>query len=133
MKNTMKKLLSLVLVAMLLVCAVPFQAAATEADETLTVKTYVDGKYVTDKYVTVKPGQKLELTKNEFKILQMLLENTGKIVSRESIMTRLWDSNEFIDDNTLTVNVARLRKKMEQIGLGGKIITKKGIGYMVEA
>lgn len=77
--------------------------------------------------------QKQELTKNEFKILQMLLENTGKIVSRESIMTRLWNSNEFIDDNTLTVNVARLRKKMEQIGLGGKIITKKGIGYMVEA
>ena len=77
--------------------------------------------------------QKQELTKNEFKILQMFLENTGKIVSRESIMTRLWDSNEFIDDNTLTVNVARLRKKMEQIGLGGKIITKKGIGYMVEA
>ena len=77
--------------------------------------------------------QKQELTKNEFKILQMLLENTGKIVSRESIMTRLWDSNEYIDDNTLTVNVARLRKKMEQIGLGGKIITKKGIGYMVEA
>ena len=77
--------------------------------------------------------QKQELTKNEFKILQMLLENTGKIVSRESIMTRLWDSNEFIDDNTLTVNVARLRKKMEQIGLGGKIITKKGIEYMVEA
>ena len=77
--------------------------------------------------------QKQELTKNEFKILQMLLENTGKIVSRESIMTRLWDSNEFIDDNTLTVNVARLRKKMEQIGFGGKIITKKGIGYMVEA
>lgn len=77
--------------------------------------------------------QKQELTKNEFKILQMLLENTGKIVSRESIMTRLWDSNEFIDDNTLTVNVARLCKKMEQIGLGGKIITKKGIGYMVEA
>lgn len=70
---------------------------------------------------------------DEFKILQILLENTGKIVSRESIMTRLWDSNEFMDDNTLTVNVARLRKKMEQIGLGGKIITKKGIGYMVEA
>ena len=61
-----------------------------------------------------------------------LLENPeGR--NRESIMTRLWDSDEFIDDNTLTVNVARLRKKMEQIGLGGKIITKKGIGYMVEA
>lgn len=77
--------------------------------------------------------QKLELTKNEFKILQMLLENAGKVVSREDIMTRLWDSNEFIDDNTLTVNVARLRKRLEQIGLKGKIVTKKGIGYMVEA
>lgn len=77
--------------------------------------------------------QKLELTKNEFKILQMLLENAGKVVSREDIMTRLWDSNEFIDDNTLTVNVARLRKRLEQIGLKDKIITKKGIGYMVEA
>ena len=69
--------------------------------------------------------QKQELTKNEFKILQMLLENTGKIVSRESIMTRLWDSNEFIDDNTLTVNVARLRKKMEQIGLAERSSQKK--------
>lgn len=77
--------------------------------------------------------QKLELTKNEFKILQMLLENAGKVVSREDIMTRLWDSNEFIDDNTLTVNVARLRKRLEQIGLKNKIVTKKGIGYMVEA
>ena len=77
--------------------------------------------------------QKLELTKNEFKILQMLLENAGKVVSREDIMTRLWDSNEFIDDNTLTVNVARLRKRLEQSGLKNKIVTKKGIGYMVEA
>lgn len=77
--------------------------------------------------------QKLDLTKNEFKILQILLENAGRIVSRETIMTRLWDSDEFIDDNTLTVNVARLRKKMEKIGLGQKITTKKGIGYMVEA
>lgn len=63
MKNTMKKLLSLVLVAMLLVCAVPFQAAAAEDAENLTVKTYVDGKYVTDKYVHVKPGESLTLTK----------------------------------------------------------------------
>ena len=63
MKNTMKKLLSLVLVAMLLVCAVPFQAAATEADETLTVKTYVDGEHTTDKLVPVKPGESLTLTK----------------------------------------------------------------------
>ena len=49
------------------------------------------------------------------------------------LMTKLWETDSFVDENTLTVNVARLRKKMEQIGLGGKIITKKGIGYMVEA
>ena len=61
------------------------------------------------------------------------MENKGKAVSRDTLMMRLWESDSFIDDNTLTVNVARLRKKMEQIGLGGKIITKKGIGYMVEA
>lgn len=80
----------------------------------------------------VKGGQKAELTKNEFRILQMLLENVGRIVSRDSIITRLWESDEFIDDNTLTVNVARLRKKLELIGLAGMIKTKKGIGYMVE-
>ena len=76
----------------------------------------------------VKGGQKAELTKNEFRILQMLLENAGRIVSRDSIITRLWESDEFIDDNTLTVNVARLRKKLELIGLAGMIKTKKGIG-----
>ena len=62
----------------------------------------------------------------------MLLENTGKIVSRESIMTRLWDSNEFIDDNTLTVNMTRLRKKLEELGVQDFIKTKKGIGYIIE-
>ncbi len=76
--------------------------------------------------------KKLDLTKNEFRILQMLLENEGRIVSRDSIITRLWESDEFIDDNTLTVNIARLRKKLEQIGLEQMIRTKKGIGYMVE-
>ena len=75
--------------------------------------------------------QKLELSKNEFKILQILLENTGKIVSRESIMTRLWDSNEFIDDNTLTVNINRLRKKLESIGVTNYLKTKRGMGYIV--
>ena len=77
-------------------------------------------------------SQKTELTKNEFRILQILLENAGKIVSRDSIITRLWESDEFIDDNTLTVNIARLRKKLQQIGLEKMIRTKKGIGYMVE-
>ena len=77
-------------------------------------------------------GQKSELTKNEFKILQILFENSGKIVSRDNIITRLWESDEFIDDNTLTVNVARLRKKLETLGLEDVIKAKKGIGYLVE-
>lgn len=76
-------------------------------------------------------GQKLALTKNDYKILQMLLEHAGKIVPREEIMTRLWESDEFIDDNTLTVNVTRLRKKLEEIGLTDYIVTKKGIGYLI--
>lgn len=77
-------------------------------------------------------NDKIELTKNEFKIFQILLENVGKVMSRDIIMTRLWQSDSFIDDNTLTVNVARLRKRIEEIGLFDFIKTKKGIGYMVE-
>lgn len=76
--------------------------------------------------------QKVELTKNEFRILQILFERAGKIVSRDEIIERLWDSDEFIDDNTLTVNVARLRKKLESVGRKDMIRAKKGIGYMVE-
>lgn len=75
-------------------------------------------------------GQTLELTKNEFKILQTLLENQGCTVSRESIMRQLWQDDSFIDDNTLTVNIARLRKKLEEMGLSGWIVTRKGLGYM---
>ena len=72
-------------------------------------------------------GQKIELTKNEFKICQMFFESAGKFVTRDAIMTRLWESDEFIDDNTLTVNVARLRKKLEEAGMHDVIRTKKGI------
>ena len=78
-------------------------------------------------------GQKVELTKNEYKILQILMENKGTAVSRDLIMTRLWETDSFVDDNTLTVNVTRLRRKLEEAGLSGFIVTKKGIGYMVEA
>lgn len=70
-----------------------------------------------------------ELTKNEFRILQTLFEADGSYVSREEIMRRLWESELFIDDNTLTVNVTRLRKKMEKEGIPDRIETKKGIGY----
>lgn len=76
--------------------------------------------------------ERLELTKNEFRILKLLLENAGKVVSREAIMTNLWESDSFIDDNTLTVNVTRLRKRLEEIGLSDFIVTKKGLGYLIE-
>ena len=76
-------------------------------------------------------GRKLELTKNEFRSLKLLFENTGRTVSREAIMKRLWDNDCFVDDNTLTVNMTRLRRKLESVGAGQMIHTKKGIGYMM--
>ena len=74
-------------------------------------------------------GQVLNLTKNEFQILRVLFEHAGNIVARDDLMRELWNSDFFIDDNTLSVNVARLRKKLEEQGLVGFIETKKGIGY----
>jgi len=71
----------------------------------------------------------VELTKNEFRILYYLLKNVGKIVTREKLMTYLWDEDVFIDDNTLTVNVGRLRKKLAEIGVDKNIQTKRGMGY----
>ena len=76
-------------------------------------------------------GQRLELTKNEFRILRTLLENRDKTVSRERLMTVLWQSDCYVEENTLTVNVARLRKKLEGVGLGGIIATKQGEGYIL--
>lgn len=75
--------------------------------------------------------QTIELSKNEMRILYTLLKNKGKIVSRDHLMETLWQSNEFIDDNTLTVNVNRVRKKLESAGLKEFIKTKRGQGYMV--
>lgn len=74
---------------------------------------------------------KVELTKNEFKILQILFENVGNTVSREQIMKRLWDNECFVDDNTLTVNMTRMRKKLEELGIVNFIQTKKGMGYKI--
>lgn len=73
--------------------------------------------------------QKIELTKNEFRILEILMENKEKVVSRETLMTKLWESDNYVDENTLSVNVNRLRKKLEALGLEEFILTKKGIGY----
>ena len=76
-------------------------------------------------------GKQIELTKNEYRILLALMENKGKTVSRERLMERLWETDHFIDDNTLTVNVNRLRKKLEAVGLTDFIATKFGVGYIV--
>ena len=75
--------------------------------------------------------QKVELTKNELKILQTLIENKTQVVTRETLMTRLWESDMYVDENTLSVNVNRLRKKLTSIGLEDSILTKKGIGYQI--
>lgn len=77
-------------------------------------------------------GTEKELTKNEFRILKLLMEKAGQIVSRDEIIERLWESDEFIDDNTLTVNVTRLRRKLYSMGITDVIKTKKGIGYIIE-
>jgi OmpR family two-component system bacitracin resistance response regulator BceR len=75
--------------------------------------------------------QEIHLTKNEFFILRLLLEERGKIVSREELMRRLWEDEKFVSDNTLSVNITRIRTKLEDIGLNDKIVTKKGQGYLV--
>jgi len=76
--------------------------------------------------------KEIELTKNEIKILSLLIKNKGKIVSREKLMMLLWNDDEFVSDNTLTVNVTRLRVKIKELGLDDIIKTKKGIGYFVQ-
>ena len=76
-------------------------------------------------------GNKIELSKNEYRILLCLMESKGKIVSREKLMERLWETDQFIDDNTLSVNVNRLRKKLESYGLVDFITTKFGLGYII--
>ena len=76
-------------------------------------------------------GQQADLTKNELKILQILFEHQGRVVSRDAIMTKLWESDSFVDDNTLTVNITRIRRKLESLGIRDFIVTKKGLGYMV--
>ena len=76
-------------------------------------------------------GEQIALSRNEYGILKILMENAGKIVSRERLMERLWETDSFIDDNTLTVNVNRLRKKLEGAGLKDFITTKFGVGYVI--
>ena len=75
--------------------------------------------------------EKIALSKNEFRILLILMENKGKVVSREKLMEHLWESDSFVDENTLSVNIGRLRKRLDAAGLEDFITTKFGIGYMI--
>ena len=77
-------------------------------------------------------GNHIELTKNDYRILQMLMEHKGQVVSRDALMQRLWESDSFVDENALTVNITRLRKKLGGFGLNDFITTKKGMGYLIE-
>lgn len=76
-------------------------------------------------------GKEIELTKNEIKIMSYLIENKGSIVSRERLMEYLWNSDYFVDDSTLSVNVTRLRKKLDNIGIKNAIETRRGLGYIM--
>lgn len=92
---------------------------------------YKDISLDCDKMIISRENKEIELTKNEFKILEILLEKPGKVVNRDEIIDKIWQSDSYIDDNTLTVNVMRLRKKLEDINIFDLIKTKKGVGYYV--
>ncbi|WP_223588999.1 response regulator transcription factor [Neobacillus bataviensis] len=77
-------------------------------------------------------GKSVELSRNEFILLQLMMRNIGKIVSREELMQALWNEDQFVDDNTLTVNVNRMRRKVGALGLEEFIVTRKGMGYLIE-
>ena len=77
-------------------------------------------------------GENIPLTKNEYRILSCLMEQKGKVISREKLMERLWETDQFVDENTLTVNINRLRKKLDGVGLTHFITTKFGVGYLIE-
>lgn len=76
-------------------------------------------------------GRREELTRNESRILHVLMENKGQIVSRDTLMARLWETDSFVDENTLSVNIARLRRKLDALGAAGLIATRKGMGYII--
>lgn len=101
------------------------------ADTALQSTEYKGVTFQQAKGIITFEGKSTELTKNEMKILSVLLKNIGKIVSRDELMNELWQSDEFVDDNTLTVNVNRLRKKLEDIGAKNFITTKRGMGYLI--
>ncbi len=108
------------------------QAVLKRSQVTTNQLYYRDFSLDLSRYTIKREEKELELTKNEFKILYCLLQHKGTIVSREDIMSYLWDSELFVDDNTLTVNINRLRRRLEDIGLKDIISTRRGYGYILE-
>ena len=103
--------------------------AYSYSDQTLNIQQYKDMIFDIERLRVICGEEDIELTPNEGKILAMLIRNQGKIVSRTRLIRALWDDESFVDDNTLTVNVNRLRRKLKAIGLEGYIKTSKGEGY----
>lgn len=93
--------------------------------------TYKNFELDLSKGILVSGDKKLEITKNEIKILSYLIEHKGEIVSREDLMEHLWNSDYYVDDNTLSVNVTRIRKKLQELGIGNVIETRRGLGYIM--
>ena len=104
-------------------------SSETKQQEIMDCKEFVLNN---NKNIIQKDGKEIELTKNEFRILKYLIENRERIVTREEIMECLWDSESFIDDNTLTVNITRLRNKLNELNLKALIETKRGQGYILK-
>lgn len=99
--------------------------------ENQEILTYKDLKLNLSNGTIVFKDKSLDITKNEIKILYFLMKNQNNIVSREALMDDLWNSDYFVDDNTLSVNVTRLRKKLEEVGLENAIETRRGLGYIM--
>lgn len=99
------------------------------SDNTLNILQYKDLLVDAERYKAINGRDETELTKNECRIISLLVSNQGKVVSRTRLIKALWDDESFVDDNTLTVNMNRLRKKIDGIGLSGYIKTVKGKGY----
>ncbi|WP_308637149.1 response regulator transcription factor [Paenibacillus silvisoli] len=104
-------------------------AAAAHANEIVSGPLVLCGDTMK---VRVKDGMQAELSKNEFRVLRLLMKNVSQIVSREQLLEELWDDTSFVDDNTLTVNMTRVKKKLAELGLGSAIQTKRGVGYVLD-
>lgn len=102
-----------------------------QGSNTQDVITYNDLKFNLSNGSIIYKGISAELTKNEIKILSCLIKNKGKIVSRDDLMDFMWSSDSFVDDNNLSVNVTRLRKKLEEVGMKENIETRRGLGYIL--